>query len=181
MTSQRISCYANTKALLQLYVMDCPACSVAFGITTDMEERRRKDGKTLYCPNGHTMSWTPGKSDAQKLREAQARETALRDQLDAAANEAERLRGDLLKDRHRFANGVCPCCNRSFPEVQRHMATEHPEYDVDAITVRPAGFTCSCGYEAHSFRGLRIHQGKSRREGWSRPDAQSWIAHLTVV
>jgi hypothetical protein len=24
---------------------------------------------------------------------------------------------------------VCPCCNRSFQNLRRHMATKHPEFN----------------------------------------------------
>jgi hypothetical protein len=31
-------------------------------------------------------------------------------------------------DAYRIGNGVCPCCNRSFTNLRRHMTTKHPEY-----------------------------------------------------
>ena len=27
-----------------------------------------------------------------------------------------------------MANGVCPCCNRSFENLRNHMHTQHPDY-----------------------------------------------------
>lgn len=41
--------------------------------------------------------------------------------LAEAAREAERLR-------RRTAAGVCPCCNRSFVQLARHMKTKHPDH-----------------------------------------------------
>jgi len=32
----------------------------------------------------------------------------------------------------RVANGVCPCCTRSFANLRRHMETTHPEYKASA-------------------------------------------------
>jgi hypothetical protein len=29
----------------------------------------------------------------------------------------------------RVASGVCPCCNRSFVNLRRHMKTQHPEFE----------------------------------------------------
>lgn len=29
----------------------------------------------------------------------------------------------------RIRNGVCPCCNRSFKDVHRHMKSQHPEFN----------------------------------------------------
>lgn len=28
------------------------------------------------------------------------------------------------------ACGVCPCCNRSFTNVRRHMTSQHPDYTI---------------------------------------------------
>lgn len=35
----------------------------------------------------------------------------------------------LRKVKDRVKNGVCPCCNRTFVNLQRHMHTKHPSYD----------------------------------------------------
>lgn len=34
--------------------------------------------------------------------------------------------------RNRAAAGVCPCCNRTFEQLGRHMTTKHPEYVKEA-------------------------------------------------
>ena len=39
-------------------------------------------------------------------------------------------KGELTKMKKRVGNGVCPCCNRQFVNLQRHMATQHPGYAV---------------------------------------------------
>lgn len=35
----------------------------------------------------------------------------------------------LTKTRKRIANGVCPCCHRTFQNLARHMAGQHPAYE----------------------------------------------------
>lgn len=157
-------------------------CGVVFAFPTDLYERLTNTGETFHCPFGHQQHFTDSASDAAKLRAAQARETALRDQLTAAVHDAENTRVALLRDRQRFANGVCPCCNRSFENVARHMRGEHPDYDITKVkqSALPL-FPCSCGRKFESLRGLRIHQGASRRDGWDKPTASRWAAHLTVV
>lgn len=50
----------------------CAACQLLFMITTDFEERRRKDHNSFYCPNGHSNSYS------QK-----SKEDILRDRLEA--------------------------------------------------------------------------------------------------
>lgn len=174
--AERISVTTPALKTISLYAFDCPKCGVIFAVTNDFDDRRRKDGRSIYCPSGHTMSYTPGKSDADKLRDAQAREVAMQDQLDAAVREAEAQRVELARIRQRIANGVCPCCNRSFDNVRRHMASQHPDYA--APVVQP--FKCSCHREFETLHGLRVHQGWSRREGWERKTSP-YAQHLTVV
>lgn len=35
-------------------------------------------------------------------------------------------RGQVTRIKNRVGNGVCPCCNRSFGNLHRHMQTKHP-------------------------------------------------------
>lgn len=86
----------------------------------------------IYCPLGH--SWVPsGRSDLDllktQLRRAEARETALNARLDQEKASHAATKGQLTKARKRVAKGVCPCCNRSFVNVARHMASQHPDLD----------------------------------------------------
>lgn len=169
-----------TTAFVQLAVEQCYACGVAFGMAADFQANRLSDGKNFYCPNGHCQHYT-GKTDAQKLKDAEVRESALKDQLSAAIRDADATRVALLRDRQRFAKGVCPCCNRSFDNVRRHMASKHPDFDVTKVDRpdRAHAFKCSCGRSFDSLRGLRIHQGWNRADGWDEAEQSPYWAHLT--
>ena len=117
-----------------LYVGDCPECGVIFGITTEMEARRRSDGATFYCPNGHSMSF--GASEAARLKDelkrkqssldwysnANQRERAARE---AAENSLRTTKGHLTRAKNRARAGLCQDCNRTFQNVARHMQTKH--------------------------------------------------------
>lgn len=131
----------------------------------------------VYCPLGHT--WVRRQSDSDKLAAAQARNQHLEDQLLAAGKDAEKVRVALVRDRHRFANGVCPCCNRSFPALAQHVRTQHPEYDPTHLDAKR--YACSCGRDFETPRGLRIHQGRARGKNWALPTTSRWSAHLTVA
>lgn len=37
-------------------------------------------------------------------------------------------KAQLTKTKKRVSNGVCPCCNRTFKQLARHMENKHPEY-----------------------------------------------------
>jgi hypothetical protein len=122
-------------------VFHCANCGVPYAVTKDFEQRRRSDKKSFYCPNGHTQ-WFGGETDADRaqrlagqLDQERTRNQQLRDEAEARRRQLDyqkrarkavstRLRG--LKQR--VGNGVCPCCNRTFSQLARHMAAEHPTY-----------------------------------------------------
>lgn len=183
MTTTRVSVHTIPVGAVRMFVQDCPACGVLFGITEDYETKRRRDGGSFRCPNGHSLSWTPGKSDEDKLRDALARNTHLEDQLFAAAVDAEQTRGQMLRDRVRFSAGICPCCRRSFENVRRHMSDQHPGYAVQraADLAKAARVACSCGRGFSTLGGLHNHQSRQRAANWWKPDASPLSAHLTEV
>jgi hypothetical protein len=121
-----------------LTIVECPGCHMDFGITPSFEAARRNDHKTFWCPAGCAQSYR-SKSEEEKLREqlatserrrgyAEARTTSLRDQLGATERSLRGHKAAKTRIKNRIAAGVCPCCNRSFQNVARHMAGQHPEY-----------------------------------------------------
>lgn len=113
-------------------VLACVNCGVEVGAPDGFYDRRRKDGQSFYCLNGHSMSWTPGKSDAQKAREAElarnealGRARELQRALEATqdALNAEKRAHKASKARHEAA--LCPHCNRTFRALARHIASQH--------------------------------------------------------
>jgi hypothetical protein len=119
----------------QLATEICCNCGVCFGMPIDMQKRRIEDKALFYCPNGHGQRYT-GESEAEKLkRELEAAKKAhaaelewQRSRREAAERSAAAARGQVTKIRNRVGNGVCPCCNRTFQNLQRHMHTKHPDF-----------------------------------------------------
>ena len=130
---------------VDLHVLSCCNCGMTFAVPDAWVTDRRRNHDTWYCPNGHGQHF-PGKTDAEK---ANAEAERLRGELAAArqdkkywydrtkeerqAKEAvERsrsaIKGQLTRVKRRVVNGVCPCCNRRFADLHRHMETKHPEY-----------------------------------------------------
>lgn len=154
-------------------------CGVDFALDDRFIVARRSDRATFYCPNGHPR-WYPGKTVEQERDEAAARARHLEDQLQASERETEQHRRELVRQRSRFANGVCPVCNRSFEAVRRHMADQHPDFDPSHL--HDGGFACACGSEFDTFLGLRTHQGLMINQPSSdtaQRRARKW--HRTVV
>lgn len=119
------------------YWCDCVVCGTPIYGAQANERARRKDGQSFFCINGHSQFFRPGKSQEQILRErlektererdaARARETMARNNERSARHGAAIARGKLKAQLERIANGVCPCCRRSFSNVRRHMASKHP-------------------------------------------------------
>lgn len=122
----------------QLTVVHCCDCGMAFAMPADYDRRRRNDHKWFWCPAGHEQHFI-GETEAEILRRQleQANRRAMRlsataDQAAARADhEAARARGykgQLTKTKKRVGNGVCPCCNRSFGDLAKHMASKHPDF-----------------------------------------------------
>lgn len=125
----------------QLVVTTC-WCGIAHAVPEalyDHMKAQKRDGLKqpgVYCPLGHV--WViSGEGEAEKLRKELERErsrrariAAERDQMQASLSAT---RGVVTRMKKRASAGVCPCCNRSFENVRRHMANRHPDYALDAV------------------------------------------------
>lgn len=121
-----------------LVVEECCTCHMDFGVTRSFQRERRNDHAWFYCPVGHPQRYS-GKSDlertkaeleaARKIAENE-RDWRRREQADRKRAERQRsaARGQITKIKRRVGHGVCPCCSRSFTDLARHMAGQHPEY-----------------------------------------------------
>lgn len=114
---------------VELDLQQC-TCGVYFGVPVRIIEVRRKDGGNFYCPNGHCLTF--GDNELERLRkqakQAEAARVAADDQRAAAEKSNRALKGVITRERRRVANGVCPCCSRSFADLRAHMAGQHPDY-----------------------------------------------------
>lgn len=113
-----------------LTVIGCGHCHLQHAVPDDFLKARKRDGADFYCPAGHRMSYGEGETARlrRQLDSARARETHARDQAEAAQRSARGYKGAATRIRNRIANGVCPCCNRTFADLARHMAGQHPDF-----------------------------------------------------
>lgn len=93
-------------------------------------DTRRKDKRSFYCPNGHSLSYAEGEADTlrKQLEAEKQRVEMFRLENQAKERKLSTLKGQLTKTKNRITKGVCPCCNRSFVQLGRHMQTKHPDY-----------------------------------------------------
>jgi chromosome segregation ATPase len=100
----------------------------------------------FYCPHGHQQHYTLGPSEEDRLRQERDRlkqRLAQKDDEIAAACrtiDAERekrdherrrvsaAKGQITKLKRRASAGICPCCTRHFTDLERHMASKHPDF-----------------------------------------------------
>lgn len=121
-----------------LVVEQCCSCHVHFGMTQELHNRRRQDHQNFTCPNGHGQHYT-AQTEAERLAKELEASRKQRDYWFAEKKRVESekrstiralnaTKGWLHRTKRRIANGVCPCCNRSFKNLHRHMTTQHKDY-----------------------------------------------------
>lgn len=120
-----------------LDVTDCAVCGMLFGLPNAYHARRRADGAPFFCPSGHSNVYR--ETETHRLNKALVAERAAKERAEARAagearlrEQAERrasaARGVITRVKNRVGRGVCPCCRRSFENLQRHMAGQHPSW-----------------------------------------------------
>ncbi len=120
---------------VRLSLLSCAICGMQFAVPLWWEMERRRDHGGWYCPNGHNRCF-PAESDLERLqrekREAEQRTQARINEEVHARLVAERERDKAIKDKRRIerriSKGVCPCCNRTFEDLSRHMSAKHKGY-----------------------------------------------------
>jgi hypothetical protein len=117
---------------ISLEKIDCPSCAAVYALNEDFINRRRKDGIGWVCPYCKAGTTFGGDSENERLKKQLAEEQARKTR---ALDEANRLRADVLTTsreverlKQRAANGVCPCCTRTFSNVAQHIKEKHPQY-----------------------------------------------------
>lgn len=126
------------------HTIECCNCGIHFGLPDALYRSLCRSHNFFFCPNGHEQHFI-GESEEEKLKkqvkaykqEAEwNRERADRNWKRAEAADRSRAahQGVATKrkkehDRmkNRVQHGVCPCCNRSFQNLRRHMETQHME------------------------------------------------------
>jgi hypothetical protein len=116
----------------QYKFLQCGTCGVHHAIPAAMYDTLQKDGGYWHCPNGHQRGFRTGteKAEQEKIRRERdqlKQDTArLHERIQEEKSRAEKAEKKLAASTKRAMAGVCPCCNRTFSNVQRHMQTKHP-------------------------------------------------------
>ena len=126
---------AALNLVVQFNDINCCTCGIVFAVPTSWESKKRENHSNFYCPNGHSLVFNGLSLLEKQVKEKESEIERLRSRLDwkekslLSANRSNiALRGIRTKLKKRIGNGVCPCCNRSFVKLQRHMKTKHPSW-----------------------------------------------------
>lgn len=120
-------------------VINCAKCRGPIYVPPEVDAFLRSSHQTFHCLHGHPQSYREGPSEEDKLRQERDRLkqrlaekddtiSYYRNSRDAAQRQASAFKGVVTRLKNRAANGVCPCCNRSFADLRRHMASKHPDF-----------------------------------------------------
>lgn len=120
----------------------CCHCGVFFGIEAGHYKCLVRDKTSFFCPNGHKQSFTENEADRlrrerdrlqQQVAERDDEITKLAEQSQRADKAVKVATARIRKLQKRAQGGVCPCCNRTFSNMTRHMKTEHPDQDPNVV------------------------------------------------
>lgn len=115
----------------------CKTCGVEYALSNAFNDALHKSGAWWYCPNGHQWHYTETnemrlRKELQEVRDAHVRTqrclNSSNERADKATRSASAFKGHLTRTKNRVKHGVCPCCTRTFEDLYRHMASEHPNY-----------------------------------------------------
>lgn len=130
---------------LDLHIVNCGECGGQYALSKKFVTHKEKYGGFWNCPYCQT-SWGYGESTVDKLKDQLEREQknkewyrknakAEREARERVERQRNGMKGQLKKTQNRLSRtaerikaGVCPCCSRTFKNLQRHMEGQHPGY-----------------------------------------------------
>lgn len=128
----------------------CCTCSEPIHLSDDQRATLKRNQGAFHCLWGHSNYFPAGPTEAETLRrerdrlkqeaarleEERARAWRVtaqeRERAASAERRASAARGQVTKLKKRAAAGTCPCCNRTFVQLARHMEAQHPGFIADA-------------------------------------------------
>lgn len=123
----------------------CCKCETEMWLPDDLYSAARKSSNiSFFCAYGHSQHFPEGELEIDKIRrERDALKQRVAQWMDEAADQrkakelalrqAAASRGQVTKLRKRASAGVCPCCNRTFSDMARHMASKHPGFAAEQV------------------------------------------------
>lgn len=123
---------------VELTTINCGECGGTYAINERYRQQKATEGGYWNCPYCR-CGWGYGESENARLKKELDQERKRKEWAQQEARNANQkaeherrvglgYKGALVKTKKRIGKGTCPCCKRHFSNVERHMATQHPEY-----------------------------------------------------
>ena len=117
---------------VQLTTINCGECGGTYAINERYRTNRERDGDGWHCPYCKIAWGYFGNGTVENLEKELTQMRKRKEWAEQEAKNAEhRRRGEKAaktRIKNRISNGVCPCCNRTFQNLHRHMQNQHPDY-----------------------------------------------------
>jgi len=124
---------------VELTVINCGSCGGTYAINERRRQQCHEEGSGWTCPyckaawgyfNNNENARLKKDLENERKRKEWAEQATIREREKRIAAEHRERAQKAAKTRikNRVGKGVCPCCARSFENLQRHMATRHPEF-----------------------------------------------------
>lgn len=118
---------------------DCGLCGGVYAITESYRLQCYEQGTGWTCPYCKASWGYFGDTAVKRLERELAKSRAAHDQTRAECDRQRELKlrterrlkaqkGVTTRIKNRVRRGVCPCCNRYFENLQRHMESKHADY-----------------------------------------------------
>jgi hypothetical protein len=118
----------------------CWSCKVKHSIPISLYKSAiESQGEiSIKCPYGHAWVYKTQRQvqedeiirqERDRLKQRIAEKD---DDIARLEREKSAAKGQVTKIKNRIAGGVCPCCNRYFLGLERHMSTKHKDYKKEA-------------------------------------------------
>ena len=126
---------------ITLTEVSCGECGGVYALNYIFVRQKEKNGGYWKCPYCK-CSWGYGESEIDRLnKKVAATQRALeterkrkewaQKEAKIAENRRRAQKGITTRIKNRVGHGVCPCCNRTFQNLKRHMTAKHPDFSND--------------------------------------------------
>ena len=118
-----------------LKTIQCGTCGVWHAIPQAMFDTCYEEGGFWHCPNGHSRGYSEGSLRSQLEKEKKRREWAehnaqkMRQKAEQAESRRAAQKAATTRLQKRIKAGTCPCCKRTFRQLNIHMKKMHPDYE----------------------------------------------------
>lgn len=123
----------NLSFTTDLTAIHCGECGGTYAIDSRYYRQRQQGGGYWNCPYCQIIwGFSKDASETVKLKRKLENIEAVAERERSWRKDTERrlsaTRGVVTRIKNRVSNGVCPCCNRHFRNLYKHMESKHPNY-----------------------------------------------------